>query len=304
VSPEPPPPRPVPPELPLSEPEPATPEVESTAFADDGLGALGELDLGDFDEIEGDLDLGEMDLREEEPSTEAEDPVERVREEELVSTRSSGPQLQGLAEDLPRLDIQRGPRRSEGVTPSPIVARDRRRSPLFWIVLLAALGTLAFTGYNVYKHPEKAFSFLDPAKIRTLWRTHKMEAQLGKEDLQGYYKEFPAGRRYFVIKGKVVNRSSGPQSLIRVQGNLFGPDGRTVASRAVYCGNVLTEKELKALSTETIESRLQNKVGEGFSNMDIAPGGRVPFMVVFPSPPKDVDTFNVTVTAAESGSTS
>jgi hypothetical protein len=285
----------------------ATPAAEPAVFADDGLDTVGELDLGDFDGIEGiegDFDLGGVDLKEEESSTEAEDPVERIREEELVSTRSPGVRLQDLAEDMPRLDIQKGPRRSEGATPSPIIARDRRRSPLFWIVLLAALGTLGFTGYNVYKHPEKAFSFLNPAKIRTLWRTHKMEAQLGKEDLQGYYKEFPAGRRYFVIKGKVVNRSSVPQSLIRVQGNLFGSGGRTVASRAVFCGNVLTEKELKALSAETIESRLQNKVGEGFSNMDIAPGGRVPFMVVFPSPPEDVDKFNVTVTATESGSSS
>jgi predicted Zn finger-like uncharacterized protein len=290
-------------EPPRSEPEPFS--EEPAGLSDEDLHSLGELDLGDFEGLDEDLDLGEAELDDDEPAPPAEELVERVREEELVSIRTRDVQLQGLADDMPRLDIQRGPRRSEdGATRSPLVARDRRRSPLFWTVLVAALATLAFTGYNLYRHPDKALSFLNPSQIRNLWQKHTIEAQLGKEDLQGYYKDLPAGRRLFVIRGKVVNRSSGPQSLILVEGNLFDTDGRNVASQAVFCGNVLSDAELATLPAETIEARLQNKVGEGFSNIDIAPGARVPFMVVFPTPPAGVEKFNVTVKAAQAGSSS
>lgn len=266
--------------------------------------SLGELDLGDFDDLGGELDLRGEDLHLDDEAfpEELEAPLERVSEEELVSGRKGDAPSPSLAEKEPRLDIQRGPRRPEAVTPSPLVARDRRRSPLFWIVLLAAAGTAIFTGYNIYKHPDKALTFLNPSKIRALWRMRQMEAHFGVEGLRGYYKDLSADRNVFVIRGDVANRSTGPRSLIRVKGNLFGPDGRTLATREVYCGNVLTEMELATLPIETIEARLQNEVGQTLSNVDISPGSRVPFMVVFPSPPEGVEKFNVTVTEARAGS--
>ncbi len=263
-------------------PEPGLPDLED-------LPSLGELDLADFD-------VG-SDEAEAAPEPE---PLERVREEDLVPPQpSGGVQVQGLADDMPRLDLQRGPRRADDGKRSPLVARDRRRSPLFWVVVLAAVGAAGFTGYNVYRRPE-AFTFLSPSKIRALWHRRAVNNRLTVQNLEGYYRDV-GGRRVFVIRGEVWNRSKAPQSLIRVRGNLFDAQGNPLASQEVFCGNVLTEADLAKLPPQDIEARLQNEVGEGLSNMDIQPGARVPFMVVFLPAPGGATKFNVEVIQAREG---
>jgi len=292
-------------DFPSSQPEPprVPPEPESfgalEGLSDDDMAALGELDLGSFDDLDKDLDLrGEpLDEALREP-----EPVERVKEEDLLSPRSRGEApIQGLTEEMPRLDIPRGPRRQEMPgKPSPIVARDRRRSPLHWVVVVAALGTLGYTGYNLYLHPE-AFTFLNPAKIRTLWQNRQIEARFNVEGLSGDYQSLSAGRRAFVIRGDLINRSTTAQSLLRVEGTLYGKDGTTLATREVFCGNILSDTELSSLSNENIEARLQNEVGQAMSNMEVPPGGRVGFMVVFPSPPTGVEKFSARPVGARAG---
>jgi predicted Zn finger-like uncharacterized protein len=285
-------------------PEEGAPSDSFSSLDGAGIPPVGELDLGDFGGIgdEFDFDLGEQ-ANTAGPARE-EEPLPQVRAEELVSARAREPQLQDLAEDMPRLNIQRGLHRGEGDVSSPLGARDRRRSPLFWVVVAAALCTAGFTGYNLWRHPDEALSFLSASNIRKLWQRHAIEAEFGKEELKGYYKDLPTGRRMFVIQGLVVNRSPAARSFIRVEGQLYGKDGKAVASKTVYCGNVLSDKDLAGLPVQTIESRLQNQMGEAFNNVDIAPGARVQFMVVFPSPPPGVEKFSVTVAEAKMGSKS
>ncbi len=277
------------------------PALDAGGVEDDIMSGLGELDLGEFEDLDEGLDLRgdaiEPDLPEDR------EPMERVTEEELVAPRRSrDASVQGIAESMPRLDIQRGPRLGEGVSPSPILARDRRRSPLFWVVLVAAFGTAIFTGYNIYEHPDKALTFLNPANLRVLWQKRQMEAKFGKEALKGYYLDLSGASRAFVVRGEVANRSPEPQSLIQVRVELFGPDGASLASKEAYCGNVVTDREITSLSEQTVEERLQNQVGQGLSNVDIAPGAKVPFTVVFARPPENVEKYNVTVAASKAGS--
>ena len=295
------------------EPPPAAdaddPGIAGPADVGNPLPSIGELDLGDFGGLDDDLshleelDLGSLADELSGDVMEFEEPLERVREEDLVSSAPvKGSSSQGLAEDLPRLDIQRGPRRSKGGAKSPVIARDRRHSPLLWVVIVVAVATLGFSGFLFYTKRDAALTFLNPSHIRQLWQRRAMEAKLEAVELQGYYKDLPADRRVFVIQGSVTNRSQDRQSLIKVRGELFGPDGASVISSEVFCGNVLSENELATLPLATIAARLQNEVGEGLRNVDIAPKAKVPFMVVFPSPPADVAKFNVTVTEAQAGS--
>lgn len=278
-------------------------EPESSLFGDDELPSLGELDLGEFEEAGGGFGFDEG-VAEPAPPRPSERRAEQVRREDLVSAPVSHKEvpLQGLADDMPRLDLQKGPRRTEPTGKrSRLVARDHRRSPLFWGVTAVALGSAAFTGYNLYRHPE-ALTFLDPSRIREIWRERDNEARLATEDVKGYAQMLAGGRRAFIVRGKVVNHSGTPQGLIRVRANLFGQDGSRVAVSEVYCGNVLSERELSTLSRAAVEARLQNQVGEALSNVDIAPGAKVPFMVIFLSPPARVEKFNVQVTASRRGS--
>jgi len=260
--------------------------------ADDASISMGELDLGGFEGFESDFSLGHDD--EELPM---EEPLDKVSEEELITTPKREVEVQGLAEDIPHLDIQRGPRLGvSGV--SRLVARDSRRSPLFWVVVAAAVVVGSYTVFNLFIHPE-AFSFLNVAKIKSLLLQRKIEADFGIENLKGYYRDMPNNRQVFLIKGVITNKSQKTRGMIRVRANLFNSDGDKVESREVYCGNELTDSELATLPVETIESRLQNQVGEGLSNIDIAPGAKVRFMVVFLPPPSGVAKFNVNVLSAD-----
>jgi predicted Zn finger-like uncharacterized protein len=281
-------------------------ESDMLAFEDLEIPGLGELDLGDFEGETGGMELD--DGSEAEPFSLGDaEPLERVRREELVTPPAAGANIgfaPYAAEDTPRLDLQKGPRRLEpGMAGPPVVAGERRRSPLLWFVVVAALGTLAYTGYNIYRHPE-AFTFLHPGKLKELWRTRQVETKLSFDGVQGYYRDLSGGRRVFVIRGQVANRSERSQGLIKVRGALFGEKGVELAVREAYCGNVLSERELESLPRETIEARLQNQVGEALSNVDIAPGSAVPFMLVFLPPPEAVAKYDVSITAFKAGASS
>lgn len=256
----------------------------------DTLESLGDLDLGDLGALDRDFDLRGEPLA---PGSIPQEPAERVREDELLSPRTrTTPSLEGAVAPR-RVDLQPGSGHTkQRARPSPLAAKDRGRSPLFWAVAAAALATLAYTGYNLQRHPD-AFTFLSPAKVRSLWQSRQIEAVLGVEGLTGYYRDLQGDRRAFVIRGEVINRSSGNQSLIRVQGSLFGKDGRQLAVQEVFCGNVVSDAELDTLSPSDVEARLQNEVGDAMQNLEVAPGGRVPFTVVFLPPPAGVDSFSV-----------
>ncbi len=274
---------------------PGEPPLEG--LQDNSVPPSGGLDLREF----GDLDKN-IDLRGDAVPGLGNAAVERVRDDEVVSSRrreTTAPPSGGAA---PRLDIQRGPRLPErDAKASPVMARDRRRSPLFWAVVLVGAVVLAYTGYNLYFHRDEAFQYFNPEKVRALWQSRQMEARLGVEDLTGYYPALPGSRRAFVIRGEVVNRSDTPQSLIRVQATLYGAAGNSVATKDVYSGNVLSDSDVASLSEEAIESRLQNEVGDAMTNMEVPPGGRVPFTVVFPSPPDGVEKFSAKAVHAKSG---
>ncbi len=284
------------PEAPASQPQAqaAEPAGEGSLGDLDEIPSLGELDLADF-EVPEEAEGGDR------SPPDAEEPLEPVREEDLVPPQPAAEvSVQGIADDMPRLDLQRGPRRAEPGPPSRLMARDRRRSPLFWVVVLAVAATGGFTAYNLIRHPE-AFTFLRPDRIRALWHRKQVHARLSIQDLEGFYREFPGGRKVFVIRGQIWNRSGATQSLIRIRGNLFDEQGRPLASKEVYCGNLLGERELASLDPKAIDARLMNEVGDGLRNVDIAPGARVPFMVVFIPAPEGVSSYNVEVTESREG---
>jgi len=272
-------------------------EAPLEGLQDNSVAPAGGFDLREFGDLDKNIDL----LGDAVPGV-GDAAVERVREDEVVSSRRRETAVPPSGQAAPRRDIQRGPRLPErDAKASPVMARDRRRSPLFWAVVLVGAVVLAYTGYNLYFHREEAFQYFNPEKVRALWQSRQMEARLAVEDLTGYYPDLPGERRAFVIRGEVVNRSANPQSLIRVQATLYGADGNPVATKAVYSGNVLSDSDVATLSEEAIESRLQNEVGDAMTNMEVPPGGRVPFTVVFPSPPDGVEKFSAKAVHAKSG---
>ena len=99
----------------------------------------------------------------------------------------------------------------------------------------------------------------------------------------------------FVIKGKIRNDYRESRNFIRVRGTLHSEDGKLAQSRIVYCGNVLSDAELKMLDAASINKKLGNRFGDGKSNFKMPSGKELPFMVVFSNLPRELREYSVEV---------
>lgn len=88
-----------------------------------------------------------------------------------------------------------------------------------------------------------------------------------------------------VISGVARNGFDHRRSFIRLRGHLLAADGRSLAERYVYAGNLVTGEDLKHLPPYEIISRLNIKGGQDGRNMNIEPGREIPFMLVFEKQP-------------------
>ncbi|CAM2056971.1 putative MJ0042 family finger-like domain-containing protein [Desulfovibrionales bacterium] len=120
--------------------------------------------------------------------------------------------------------------------------------------------------------------------IRRYWVTNKKLGQL------------------FVIYGNVVNCFKMPKGLIKIEAVLCDKDKASVVSKRQLAGNTISLFQLQLFSEDDIESILNNKEGIFKNNTNIKPGDRVPFVVVFYNPPKNVNEVCVKVVEAKESS--
>lgn len=104
--------------------------------------------------------------------------------------------------------------------------------------------------------------------------------------------------RLFVITGKARNDYDRPRSRIEIKGSILAKGKRLVGSETVFGGNVLTDLDLNRLDIGEIRQRLGLKTGANDANVDVPPGGLVPFMVVFDNLPPDLEEFTIEVVSS------
>lgn len=106
--------------------------------------------------------------------------------------------------------------------------------------------------------------------------------------------------KLFVVSGKVKNGYSENRSMITLSGKIFSTGKVAVNQEKVYGGNFMSDLELANLEWDKIKSRLSNRLGDNRSNVKVAPGQSIPFMVVFSNLPKDLEEFTIEVTGSTS----
>lgn len=156
--------------------------------------------------------------------------------------------------------------------------------------------------------PEKKTSLLKKKSIISLllvavflvsgffiWKNYIASGKgvINLENITGYYAQNAEAGNIFVISGRAVNNTSQARSFFQVKGVLFNKKGEKLVQKEVYCGNIFSSKELISLSRAKIESDLVNKVGGSLSNINLAPGKSVPFMIVYFDLPPDMTEFSV-----------
>lgn len=263
-------------EVNFSEPEEAMPKTE-------------EAPLG-FEFKEKETAFGEVEFKEEEPHFEP--PREEVfggpavtppppppPAEEKVEFREEMPVAGGFEEEKPFRGFEEAAFQEE--FPSE-VKKEKRRSFLkiaTLVIVICAVAAVPLFYLMKYKTAETG--------------------EINLVELNGYYTQNAEAGNVFVVSGRAVNNTNKARSFFQIKGTLFNKKGERLAQKEVYCGNIFSTKEITTLPKSKVEADLKNKVGGSLSNINLAPGKSVPFMIVFFDLPADMSEFAVEVTGSQ-----
>ncbi len=233
------------------------------------------------------------------PGDLADEALEQVGIDDLLTPPPEDP-FDEEEDDAPRLDLRKGDRRTDSVAVPAANPAKKKGFPLVLALLLSTIiGSAAFVGYNALIQPDAAFHFLNPEAIMQ-WLERGQVGNVLKltEPVEGAYLDRPKKDRLYVVSGWITNASPVAKSAIEVKGAIFGPDGAKVAEATAFCGNVIAQEQLMVLDEKEIALRLTGKKDAASASLEIKPGDKAPFMVVFFSPPKGVGKFTVEVTSS------
>ena len=99
----------------------------------------------------------------------------------------------------------------------------------------------------------------------------------------------------FIITGRIENQAAIPYSHIQIKGTLITKGKVKAKTQTIFCGNIISEEMLKTGNISDISKQLTIREGSHNSNVNVKPGGFVPFMLVFSSLPDNLENFTVEV---------
>jgi predicted Zn finger-like uncharacterized protein len=180
---------------------------------------------------------------------------------------------------------------------APTRSRDRVGRPylIFLGVLLLVFGNLALYLRN---HPDTAERFLAsvPFAGRILVENRLLQSRVYLRDIEGVYQQIKDGRTVFIVTGRAINTAEAPLKGVEIESALYDGAGSPLVAKSIYCGNAMSLKIVKDLSSKEISilQRLQPP-----QRFEIAPGEAAGFSVVFLDPPDGFKEFSARVTAAQ-----
>lgn len=176
---------------------------------------------------------------------------------------------------------------------------DRASPTRPWVVFTAVLA-LVWVNLALYlrSHPAEAISALSelPVVGRPLTEDRVLRRRVHLDDLHGSYQRIKDDQLVFVVSGRARNTSTGTLRGVQIESGLYAEGGESVATKSIYCGNAMSLKMVKDLSSKEI-SLLQRL--EPPQRFEIRPGQSAAFTVVFMNPPEGFREFSARVVAAE-----
>jgi predicted Zn finger-like uncharacterized protein len=172
----------------------------------------------------------------------------------------------------------------EGLPPRPNPlprARRRRRLPLLILgVLGLAAAGLWLADFSQNAVAGKVLEYFSLARQK-LGLGEPSEGAITLEKVKGTFLDNQSIGRVFIIEGQAVNNRNESRSFIKIKGALLDKSGGKVEEKTVYCGNILSEKDLREMDRAAIEKSLSSHFGESFANINVPPRKSTPFMLVF-----------------------
>ncbi len=188
----------------------------------------------------------------------------------------------------------------EGDEISGLRRRGRSRFMLFFLMILFVLtGSVAAIVYWAPELIPSNLPFLKPAGKKAA--PDPGTRRLSFEDVNGGFVVSQKSGKLYVVRGMVINNYPKTRSFIRVKCAILDDDGRSAKMKVAYAGNTFNDEKLKSLPMEEIDSAMEKRYGMNRNNFNIAPGSRIPFMIVFKELPENLSEFEVVAVSSSPG---
>lgn len=180
----------------------------------------------------------------------------------------------------------------------------RRREHSVFPMLVTAISIvflllLAGGGLFFLKEGPKGFDRMGLGVI-TKWAGLNVEEEgaIAVRTKSGAFLSNAEAGEIFVVTGEALNGFRKPRAGIQVRGLIYGAKGEVLMRKIAYCGNILTQEQLKSLPLAKIEARMNNQFGDSLSNLGVEPGKEIPFVLVFTKVPSDAADYGVEVVSS------
>lgn len=249
-----------------------------------------EPDFSGFDEVlEQDVEP-EIEPLEEEEEDQEEDFQPEAVPAEPEEPESARPE-KAEAEDLGlTIDSPRRTRRKKSALGTPVI--------LLLLVFLITAGAYAvsiFMGYKIPFISEVKIPFIEQFIAKDQVQLPEPKPVPSQKNVNGRFVSNDTAGELFIITGKVDNPAQVAYQYIQVKGTLLTKGKIKAMTQTAYCGNIISEETLKSGNIADINKQLAVKEGLNGTNLNIKPGGSVPFMLVFSNLPENLQNFTVEV---------
>lgn len=171
-------------------------------------------------------------------------------------------------------------------------------SILIKAMLLIILAALIFGGAYIYLDgPEEVNEKLKQFFGQTTEESTGID-QISLGTLEGRFLRNEQVGEIFLIRGEAINNFNQPRSAIQVKGVLYDQHGKPLKQKTVFCGNPISDEQLRTLHFEELEQMMGNQFGKDLSNMKVDPRRSIPFDIVFKDLPANIAEFSVNVTSS------
>ena len=164
------------------------------------------------------------------------------------------------------------------------------------VLILAVIAGLVYGGYTLLNSlgiPIPLVSQPVPSKVQD-----PGNFKIKPFDISSRFVDNTKIGKLFIITGKVKNEYTTDRGSIQVIGKLYTKDKAMAKEETVFCGNILGDIDLANADQATIQERLQNKSGDSGTNLKVAPGDDISFLIVFLNLPDNLEEFTLEVKAS------
>jgi predicted Zn finger-like uncharacterized protein len=204
----------------------------------------------------------------------------------------AGPAEHDLPSDEPRFVRGEEQPRVEEETGS-----DAGRPYLLYLTILVIL--YAILALDLLNHPAQLAKLLAGVPIigNMLAEDHLLQTRVQLQDVEGAYQQIKDEHLVFIVSGRAVNAAAESLKGVQIESAVYDQNGKLVENKSIYCGNAISLKIVKDLSTKeiTLLQRLEPP-----KRFEIRPGEAAGFSVVFLNPPPTLKEFTARVAAAQS----